>query len=367
MRTATAARHGGSICLPRRRPSGRQLPGGRAAAAVALALLLSAAACSGGKGAKTEAGTAPSSTTTTPAPDPTTTSAGGEGATTTTAAHPSTTRTTAKQAAASPTTASTGTTAGEGPQTAPHATVFVAAAPTDPTELDRLADQLAADETALRSPATPAADMPALARRQQAAYRALSARPEALPRVLTRLPDALRPIAQANVDAGAELRAMTKPKTDLPPWRILTPPPPEELQRYYQEAETATKVPWAYLAAVHLVETRMGRIRGTSTAGAQGPMQFLPSTWARWGGGGDINDPHDAILAAGRYLQASGAPADLHRALFAYNHSEHYVRAVTLYAQQIQADPRAYLAYHAWQVYYITPRGDLWLEEGYAQ
>jgi len=109
----------------------------------------------------------------------------------------------------------------------------------------------------------------------------------------------------------------------------------------------------------------MGRIRGTSTAGAQGPMQFLPSTWARWGGGGDINDPHDAIMAAGRYLAASGAPGDLHRALYAYNHSEHYVKAVTIYATQIEANPRAYLAYHAWQVYYITPRGDLWLEEGY--
>ena len=36
-----------------------------------------------------------------------------------------------------------------------------------------------------------------------------------------------------------------------------------------------------------------------------------------------------------------------------------------LYAQQIEANPRAYLAYHAWQVDYITPRGDLWLEEGY--
>jgi hypothetical protein len=329
--------------------------------ALAAALALSATACGGGH---RNAAEAPASTSTTAAAM-TTTSAAGESSTTATS-RPSTTKTTAKQPAASPTTASTGSTTGTGPQTAPHATVFVAAAPTDPAELDRLADQLAADEAALRSPATPAADMPALARRQQAAYRAVSARPEALPRVLARLPDALRPIAQANVDAGAELRAMTKPKTDLPPWRILTPPPPEELQRYYQEAETATKVPWAYLAAVHLVETRMGRIRGTSTAGAQGPMQFLPSTWARWGGGGDINDPHDAILAAGRYLQASGAPDDLHRALFAYNHSEHYVRAVTLYARQIQADPRAYLAYHAWQVYYITPRGDLWLEEGYA-
>ena len=83
------------------------------------------------------------------------------------------------------------------------------------------------------------------------------------------------------------------------------------------------------------------------------------------GRGGDINDPHDAIMAAGRYLAASGAPGNLHQALYAYNHSEHYVRAVTLYATQIEANPRAYLAYHAWQVYYITPRGDLWLEEGY--
>ena len=332
--------------------------------AAALALLTLGSACGGGSGEKkaaAEPAAAESSTTTTAAP--TTTSAAVESSTTTLPR--ATPKTTAKPAAASPTTAATGTTTGPGPQTAPHATVFVAAAPTDPAELDRLADQLAADEGALRSPTTPPADIPALARRQQAAYRALSARPAALPHVLARLPEALRPIAQANVDAGAELRAMTKPKTDLPPWRILTPPPAEELQRYYQESEAQFGVPWAYLAAVHLVETRMGRIRGTSTAGAQGPMQFLPSTWARWGAGGDINDPHDAIMAAGRYLQSSGAPKDMHRALYAYNHSEHYVRAVTLYAQQIQADPIAYRAYHQWQVYYITPRGDLWLEEGY--
>ena len=330
-----------------------------------LAVGLTATACGGGDSAPKAAAAPVSTTTATAAPaSPSSTSAGGSSSTTA-ASHPATAPTAAAKAAASPTTASTGSTTGSGPQTAAHATIFVAAAPTDPAELDRLADQLAADETALRSPATPAADIPALARRQQAAYRALSARPDAMAGVLPRLPEWLRPIAQANVDAGAELRAMTRPKTDLPPWRILTPPPPEELERYYHQAEEATHVPWAYLAAVHLVETRMGRIRGTSTAGAQGPMQFLPSTWARWGGGGDINDAHDAIMAAGRYLAASGAPADLHRALYSYNHSEHYVRAVTLYAQQIEANPRAYLAYHAWQVYYITPRGDLWLEEGY--
>jgi len=335
------------------------------AVAIAVVLGLGAAACSQSGARDAEPAAAVSTATATTAAPPVPTSTPNGSSSTTTASRPSAAPTTAAKAAGSPTTASTGSTTGSGPQTAPHATVFVAAAPTDPAALGRLADQLAADETALRSPATPAADLPALARRQQAAYRALSARPDAMAVVLPRLPEWLRPIAQANVDAGAELRAMTTPKTDLPPWRILTPPAPEELERYYHQAEEATHVPWAYLAAVHLVETRMGRIRGTSTAGAQGPMQFLPGTWARWGGGGDINDPHDAIMAAGRYLAASGAPGDLHKALYAYNHSEHYVRAVTLYAQQIEANPRAYLAYHAWQVYYITPRGDLWLEEGY--
>ncbi|HZQ77891.1 MAG TPA: transglycosylase SLT domain-containing protein [Acidimicrobiia bacterium] len=337
------------------------------AVVIAVVVGLAGAACGHGGGTSAEPAVAVSTTapaTTAAAPVPTS-AADGSSSTSTASRPPATLTPTPVKAAASPTTASTGSTTGPGPAPAPHATVFVAAAPTDPAGLDRLADQLAADETALRNPATPVADIPALARRQQAAYRALSARPDVLPRVLARLPENLRPIAQANVDAGAELRAMTTPKTDLPPWRILTPPPADELERDYHEAEAATHVPWAYLAAVHLVETRMGRIRGTSTAGAQGPMQFLPSTWARWGGGGDINDPHDAIMAAGRYLAASGAPADLHKALYAYNHSEHYVRAVTLYAQQIEADPRAYLAYHEWQVYYITPRGDLWLEEGY--
>jgi hypothetical protein len=244
--------------------------------------------------------------------------------------------------------------------------VFVGPAPTDPTELDRLADQLAADESALRNPATPAAEIRGHAIRQQSAYRALAARTEAMARVLPRLPEALRPIAQANVDAGAELRAMTKPKSDLPPWKIIPPPPAEELEGYYKEAEARFGVPWAYLASVHLVETRMGRIRGTSTAGAQGPMQFLPSTWKAYGMGGDINDPHDAIFGAANYLKANGGAAGrMDNALFRYNNSNRYVRAVTLYAKQIEADPRTYLAYHQWQVYYITPWGDLWLEEGY--
>jgi transglycosylase-like protein with SLT domain len=328
-----------------------------------LVALMLAGACGGdGDGNKRNAPVAAETTTSSAAPETTTTSAA-ESSTTTAA--PVTTKTTAKPAAASPTTASTARTSGP-VQTAPHATVFVAAAPTDPAELDRLADQLAADEMALRSPATPAGEIRALAIRQQQAYRALSARPDALAHVAARVPEALRPIVQANTHAGAELRAMTKPKSDLPPWKIIPPPPADELTGYYQEAEARFGVPWEYLASVHLVETRMGRIRGTSTAGAQGPMQFLPSTWKAYGMGGDINNPRDAIFGAANYLKANGGAAGrMDNALFRYNNSDRYVRAVTLYAQQIEADPIAYRAYHQWQVYYITPRGDLWLEEGY--
>jgi soluble lytic murein transglycosylase-like protein len=204
-----------------------------------------------------------------------------------------------------------------------------------------------------------------VARRQQAIYRAIAARPESLPAVLERIPEALRPVVQANVDAGVELRRLAgNPRTALPPWRIIPPPPPAELEAYYKEAESRFGVPWEYLASVHLVETRMGRIRGTSEAGAQGPMQFMPDTWRAYGEG-DINNPRDAIMAAARYLQRNGAPGDMHSALWNYNHSDRYVRAVTLYAQQMEADPRAYLTYHAWQVHYIMTRGDVLLEVGY--
>ena len=51
---------------------------------------------------------------------------------------------------------------------------------------------------------------------------------------------------------------------------------------------------WEVLAAIMLVETRMGRIHSRSSAGAQGPMQFLPATWEAYGLGGDVHDAHDA-------------------------------------------------------------------------
>jgi membrane-bound lytic murein transglycosylase B len=86
-------------------------------------------------------------------------------------------------------------------------------------------------------------------------------------------------------------------------------------------------------------------------------MQFIPSTWAAYGLGGDIRDPHDAILGAANYLHASGAPRDLRRALYAYNPSAHYVNAVLAYAGRIRRDARNLFAYYAWQVFVRTPEG----------
>ena len=111
------------------------------------------------------------------------------------------------------------------------------------------------------------------------------------------------------------------------------------------------------LAAVNLIESAFGRLRNTSTAGAQGPMQFIPSTWAAYGMGGDIRDPRDAILGAANYLHASGAPRDIRRALYAYNPSDHYVNAVLAYAERIRRDPRALFSYYSWQVYVRTTAG----------
>jgi len=81
-------------------------------------------------------------------------------------------------------------------------------------------------------------------------------------------------------------------------------------------------------------------------------MQFIPTTWDMYGEGGDIESTNDSIHAAARKLRADGARTDMDGALFAYNNSNRYVQAVTVYARQMEADERSYLAYHGWQVYY---------------
>jgi membrane-bound lytic murein transglycosylase B len=133
---------------------------------------------------------------------------------------------------------------------------------------------------------------------------------------------------------------------------------------YYREAETKFGVPWYFLASINLIETRMGRIRGDSSAGAQGPMQFIPSTWAAYGEG-DVNSYRDSILAAGRYLKAAGAPGNMPKAIFAYNHDTRYVAAVTAYGEAMHKDPAAYRGFYGWQVYYPTPDGPILMPPGW--
>lgn len=219
-------------------------------------------------------------------------------------------------------------------------------------------------ERAIRSDDTDDATLANAGRLQQAAYRELAARPQWRQAVLDAVPADLRGVVVAHTDAIGDLLKLTRPQSKLPAWRIVAPPPPAELLGYYREAEQEFGVEWEYLAAIHLSETRMGRIRGSSPAGARGPMQFMPGTWAAYGRG-DIDDPRDAVMAAGRYLRASGAPADMARALFAYNRSEAYVRAITVHAEQMRADPRTYRGYWHWQVYYRTVDGDRLLPVGY--
>ena len=225
-----------------------------------------------------------------------------------------------------------------------------------------LAESLALAETALADPATDRRDFVGWARLQQQAYRDLVAHPGWQHRARDEIPGALRPAYDLNLHAVTELRLLTTPQTGLPDWRIVAPPPVEELRAHYDAAETEFGLPWTVLAAIHLVETRFGRVLGDSTAGAQGPMQFLPATWEAYGEG-DIDDPGDAIRAAARYLVAHGAPDDLPRALYAYNHSDRYVAAVLAHAEAMERFDHYLAVYHQWRVYYRTVDGDELLEE----
>ncbi len=250
------------------------------------------------------------------------------------------------------------------PAPSPTLDPFARAASLQSSSPSALAQALAQAESAILSPETPPSALPGFALTQEAAIDQLVAEPAWQPAVLAQLPASLSALAQANVNAGSELRLITPPRQTLPPWRIVAPEPQAELLADYQQAQHRYGIPWQYLAAINLVETRMGRIVGPSSAGAQGPMQFIPSTWAEYGNG-SIDDPHDAILAAGHFLSANGGPADMAGALHAYNPSANYVNAVTAYAQQMQQYPQTLGGYYNWQVFVRTTSGDALLTPGY--
>lgn len=103
-----------------------------------------------------------------------------------------------------------------------------------------------------------------------------------------------------------------------------------------QDVAAGYEIDWRLLEAVWQVESgKSWHTRVTSSAGAQGPMQFMPGTWRRYGidgdgdGAVDANNTYDALRGGARYLAANGAASgDIDRALFAYNHADWYVAKV---------------------------------------
>lgn len=124
--------------------------------------------------------------------------------------------------------------------------------------------------------------------------------------------------------------------------------PTSYLQLFQQSAARyCPGMSWTVLAAIGQIESGDGSNPGPSSAGALGPMQFMPSTWAAWGitafgetGPPNIMDPFDAVPSAARMLCADGAgtPAGLRGAIFAYNHATWYVNEVLALAGEYARD-----------------------------
>ena len=234
--------------------------------------------------------------------------------------------------------------------------------PRDPATLARTLETTTDDLDAAigrwRPKSAPAPDdVVLLALYQQRIYRALAVDARLSRATIRLLPGGLAGAAADLVAAHRELYRLTPPlKTHK--IKVGPAPPASVLLSAYREAQRRFDVPWNVLAAVNFVESKFGKLRNASAAGAQGPMQFMPATWRRYGLGGNVKDPHDAILGAANYLHASGAPRDLRLALHHYNPSRSYVDAVLRYARRIAIDRTMFFDFYNWQVFVKTARGD---------
>ena len=152
-------------------------------------------------------------------------------------------------------------------------------------------------------------------------------------------------------DTSRAIRDLHRLGAGAPGVELKTGPPTslDVLLPSYEAAKRRFNVGVDVLAAVNHVESAFGQARNDSSAGARGPMQFIPSTWKIYGLGGDIKDPHDAILGAANYLHQSGAPGDYRDALYHYNQSRLYVDAVLSYARLIRRDRDALYLLYSWK------------------
>ncbi len=152
-------------------------------------------------------------------------------------------------------------------------------------------------------------------------------------------------VVQADAPSAATAFTPNAPGSIGLPLALSSPPEqPQQLSdadltALWQQAGADYGIPWQVLASINKIESNFGRNMGPSSAGAVGWMQFMPSTWLRWGidGNGDgVADPwnpQDAIPSAARYLAAAGGRTDLRRGVYAYNHADWYVNEVLALAQ----------------------------------
>jgi len=131
----------------------------------------------------------------------------------------------------------------------------------------------------------------------------------------------LVPVAQGTLPVSAEATT-GRPSTWLALYRD-------------SAAEYCLGLSWTVLAAIGEIESGDGANDGPSTAGALGPMQFMPATWAGWATDGfgaagppDVMNPLDAVPSAARLLCADGAVTGLSAAIYDYNHARWYVSEV---------------------------------------
>ncbi|MGI8624752.1 MAG: transglycosylase SLT domain-containing protein [Solirubrobacteraceae bacterium] len=181
-------------------------------------------------------------------------------------------------------------------------------------------------------------DLAAYALFEQRLALALADRPRLYRRVLTRLSATERAGVRDEVTAQTDLASLSRGWPVKRRYRTGPAEPAAALWRFYGRGHRRFRVSRSLLAAVNFVESDFNRLRSDSVADAQGPMQFIASTWRTYGLGGDVRDPRDAILGAANYLHANGAPGDDARSLYHYNPSRLYVDAVRRYGRRMRTE-----------------------------